>query len=90
MLRHGHACAQRAVRKEGMQQKPAHTSPQPELSQQHNMVDDSFLLKKSIPKPAGKAAPKPARKRKHVQLFKMRRKTGKSFYSTAPDAPDGQ
>ena len=27
---------------------------------------------------------------KHVQLFKMRRKVGKGFYSTAPDAPDGQ
>ena len=27
---------------------------------------------------------------KHVQLFKMRHKVGKGFYSTAPDAPDGQ
>ena len=35
-------------------------------------------------------APKPAPKGKHVQLFKMRRKVGKGFYSTAPDAPDGQ
>ena len=29
-------------------------------------------------------------KGKHVQLFKMRRKVGKGFYSTAPDGPDGQ
>ena len=34
-------------------------------------------------------APKPAPKDKHVQLFKMRRKVGKGFYSTAPDAPMG-
>ena len=29
-------------------------------------------------------------KGKHVQLFKMRRKVGKGFYSTTLDAPDGQ
>jgi hypothetical protein len=34
--------------------------------------------------------PQPAAKGKHLQLFKMRRKVGKGFYSTAPDAPDGQ
>ena len=32
-------------------------------------------------KPAPKAAPKPAPKGKHVQLFKMKRKVGKGFYS---------
>ena len=31
--------------------------------------------------PAPKAAPKPAPKGKHVQLFKMKRKVGKGFYS---------
>ena len=46
--------------------------------------------KKPIPKPAAKPAPKPARKGKHLQLFKMRRKVGKGFYSTAPGAPDAQ
>ena len=35
-------------------------------------------------------APKPAPKGKHVQLFKMRRKVAKCFYSTAADAPNGQ
>jgi hypothetical protein len=40
-----------------------------------------FPKKKPIPKPAAQPAPK---------LFKMRRKVGKGFYSTAPDAPDGQ
>jgi hypothetical protein len=45
---------------------------------------------KPIPKPAAKPAPKPAPKGKHVQLFKMRRKVGKGFYSTAPDAPDSE
>ena len=45
---------------------------------------------KPIPKPAAKPAPKPAPKGKHLQLFKMRRKVGKGFYSTAPDAPDPQ
>ena len=29
-------------------------------------------------------------KEKHLQLFKMTRKVGKGFYSTAPDGPDGQ
>ena len=29
-------------------------------------------------------------KGKHVQLFRMRRKVTKGFYSTAADAPDGQ
>ena len=32
-------------------------------------------------KPAPKAAPKPALEGKHVQLFKMKRKVGKGFYS---------
>jgi len=58
------------------------------------IVDDSFVRRnrkpKPIPKPEAKPAPKPAPKGKHVQLFKMRRKVGKGFYSTAPDAPDGQ
>ena len=49
-----------------------------------------FPKKKPIPKPAAKPAPKPAPKGKHLQLFKMRLKVGKGFYSTAPDAPDGQ
>ena len=37
-----------------------------------------------------KPAPKPAPKGKQVELFTMRLKVGKGFYSTAPDAPDGQ
>ena len=45
---------------------------------------------KPIPKPAARPAPKPAPKGKHLQLFKMRFKDGKGFYSTAPNAPDGQ
>ena len=32
-------------------------------------------------KPALKAAPKPAPKGKHVQLFTMKQKVGKGFYS---------
>ena len=59
-----------------------------------DLVDDSFVPRnrkpKGIPKPAAKPAPKPAPEGKHVQLFKMRRKVGKGFYSTASDAPDGQ
>ena len=59
-----------------------------------DIVDHSFVPRnrkpKPIPKPEAKPAPKPAPKGKHVQLFKMRRKVGKGFYSTAPDAPDGQ
>ena len=60
-----------------------------------DVVDDSFVPRnrkpKPIPKPAAKPAPKLAPTGKHVQLFKMkRRKVGKGFYSTAPDAPDGQ
>ena len=54
-----------------------------------DIVDDSFVPKgtklKAVPepavKPAPKAAPKPAPKGKHVQLFKMKRKAGKGFYS---------
>ena len=49
-----------------------------------------FCQPKPITKPEAKPAPKPAPKGKHVHLFKMRRKVGKGFYSTAPDAPDGQ
>ena len=49
-----------------------------------------FPPKNPIPRPAAKPAPKPAPKGKHLQLFKMRCKVGKGFYSTAPDAPDGQ
>ena len=45
---------------------------------------------KPIPKPAAKPTPKPAPKGKHLQLFKMRRKVGNGFYSTAPHAPDEQ
>ena len=59
-----------------------------------DIVDDSFVPRnrkpKPIPKPEAKPAPKAAPKGKHVQLFKMRRKVGKGFYSTAPDGPDGQ
>ena len=59
-----------------------------------DIVDHSFVPRnrkpKPIPKPEAKPAPKPAPKGKRVQLFKMRRKVGKGFYSTAPDAPDGQ
>ena len=36
-----------------------------------------------------KPAPKPAPEGKHVQLFKMRRKVGKGFYSAVSNAPDG-
>ena len=42
------------------------------------------------PKPEAKPAPKLVPKGKHVQLFKMRRKVRKGFYSIAPDAPNGQ
>ena len=59
-----------------------------------DIVDDSFVPRnrkpEPIPKPEAKPAPKAAPKGKHVQLFKMRRKVGKGFYSTAPDGPDGQ
>jgi len=59
-----------------------------------DIVDDSFVPRnrkpKPIPKPEAKPAPKAAPKGKHVQLFKMRCKVGKGFYSTAADAPDGQ
>ena len=41
---------------------------------------------KPFPKPEAKPAPKPAPEGKHVQLFKMRRKFGRGFYSTAADA----
>ena len=65
---------------------PAHTNK--------DIVDDSFVPRnrkpKPIPKLEAKPAPKAAPKGKHVQLFKMRRKVGKGFYSTAPDGPDGQ
>ena len=44
----------------------------------------------AFPEPEAKPAPKAAPKGKHVQLFKMRHKVGKGFYSTASDAPDGQ
>ena len=47
-------------------------------------------MPKPIPKPEAKPAPRPAPKGKHVQLFKMRRKVGKGFYSTTADVPDGQ
>ena len=54
-----------------------------------DIVDDSFVPKgtklKAVPEPAAKPAPKaalkPAPKGKHVQLFKMKRKVGKGFYS---------
>ena len=59
-----------------------------------DIVDDSFVSRnrkpKPISKPEAKPAPKAAPKGKHVQLFKMRCKVGKGFYSTAPDGPDGQ
>ena len=54
-----------------------------------DIVDDSFVPKnrkpKPISKPEAKPAPKPAPKGKHVQLFKMRRKVGKGFYSVPVD-----
>ena len=57
-----------------------------------DIVDDSFVptnqRPKHVPQPAAKRAPKPAPKGKHVQLFKMRRRVGKGFYSTAP--PDSE
>ena len=55
-----------------------------------DIVDDSFVPRNRKPKPTPKPAAKPAPKGKQLQLFKMRRKVGKGFYSTAPDAPDGQ
>ena len=55
-----------------------------------DIMDDNFVPRNRKPKPIPKPAPQPAPKGKHVQLFKMRRKVGKGFYSTAPDAPDGQ
>ena len=59
-----------------------------------DVVDDSFVPRNRMPKPISKPeaqpAPKPAPKGKHVQLFKMRRKLGKGFYSTAADASDRQ
>ena len=58
-----------------------------------DIVDDHLVPRnrkpKPIPKPKAKPGPKRAPKGKHVQLFKMRRKVGKGFYSTAPDALDG-
>ena len=45
---------------------------------------------KPVPQPTATPAPKPAPKGKHIQLFKMRRRVGKGFYSTAPDAPDSE
>ena len=57
-----------------------------------DIVDDSFVPRNRkpnlIPKLEAKPSPKPAPKGKHVQLFKMRRKVGKGFCSTARDAPD--
>ena len=47
-------------------------------------------MHKPIPKAEAKPALKPAAEGKHVQLFKMRHKDGKGFYSTASDAPEGQ
>ena len=59
-----------------------------------DIVDDSFVPRnrkpKPIPKPEAQPALKPAPKGRHVQLFKMRHKVGKGFFSIAPDAPDGQ
>ena len=45
---------------------------------------------KPNPKLEAKPAPKPTPKGTHVQLFKMRRKVAKGFYSTAAYAPDKQ
>ena len=59
-----------------------------------DIVDDNFVPRnrkpKPIPKLATTPAPKPTPKGKHVQCFKMRRKVGKGFYSTTPDAPNGK
>ena len=59
-----------------------------------DIVDDGLVPRnrkpKTIPKSEAKPAPKPAPKGKHVQLFKLRHKVGKGFYSTAADAPHGQ
>ena len=54
-----------------------------------DIVDANFVPKgtklkarhEPAAKPAPKAAPNPAPKGKHVQLFKMKRKVGKGFYS---------
>ena len=58
-----------------------------------NIVDNIFVPRnrkpRPIPKPEAKPAPKPTPKGKHVQLFKIPRKVGKGFYSTAAGAPDG-
>ena len=57
-----------------------------------DIVDDNFVPKnrkpKPVPQPAAKPDPMLASKGKHIQLFKMRRRVGKGFYPTAPDAPD--
>ena len=54
-----------------------------------DIVDDSFVPKnrkpKPISKPAAEPAPKPAPKGKHVQLFKIKCKVGKGFYSVPVD-----
>ena len=43
-----------------------------------------------IPSTCCETCSKSAPKGKHVQLFKMRRKVGKGFYSTVPDAPNSE
>ena len=54
-----------------------------------DIVNDSFVPKIRKPKPISKCATKPAPKRapkgKHLQLFKMKHKVGKSFYSVPVD-----
>ena len=69
---------------------PAHTK----LYFTKDFVDNSFVPRNRKPQPIQN--PKPslpgrlAKKGKLVQLFKMTRKVGKGFFSTAPDGPDGQ
>ena len=50
-----------------------------------DIVDDSFVPKNRKPKPIPQPAAKPAPKGKHVQLFEMKRKVGKGFYSAPVD-----
>ena len=56
------------------------------MGSHENLKPRELAIPETEAKPAAKTAPKG----KHVQLFKMRRKVGMGFYSTALDAPDGQ
>ena len=67
---------------------PFASSKFPPLCKHHYLVKQSFSVPLVVyaqvcgePKPVPQSAPKPAPKGKHVQLFKMRCKVGKGFYS---------